>query len=129
MRPTWPPDGMVHYILHEAIQEYGTDIRIGSLGALSKGTLDSEGDPVVCILHDGMRDAEVNNQIRVLDQDNTPTTADIKRVLKAKNESQLKFMGHHMVVDVQGAQSAWSGTLARLSLPGVPSSRQHRHLH
>ena len=80
---------VVEFILHDAIQLYGTDIRVGSLGALSKGTLDSEVDPVVRILHDGTRDTEVNNRIRVLDQDNTPTAADIKRVLRSKSESQL----------------------------------------
>ena len=45
---------MIKYTLHEAIQEFGTDIRIASLGALSKGTLDSEGDPVARILHGRM---------------------------------------------------------------------------
>ena len=46
---------------------FGIDFRIGSLGAISKGALDSEGVPVVRILHDGTRDTEVYSRIRVLD--------------------------------------------------------------
>ena len=61
-------------MLHEFIQEFGTDICIGSLGALSKGTPDSGGDPVLHILHDGTRDTEVIYRIRVLDQDQQSTS-------------------------------------------------------
>ena len=118
---------MVKFFL-EAIQAYSINLRIGSRGALTKGILDSKGDPVVHILHDGMWDAEGNIQVRVLDQDNTPAATVIKRVLKTKSESQLKFMGYRMVVDVRGAQSAWSGVSARSLPTAMQSFRQHRQL-
>ena len=67
---------------------FGIDFRIGLLGTHSKGALDSEGVPVVRILHDGTRDTEVYNRIRVLDLDITPMAAVIKRVMRTRSESQ-----------------------------------------
>ena len=39
------------YTLNEAIQGFSIAIRVGTLGALSKGTLDSEGDTVARVMH------------------------------------------------------------------------------
>ena len=91
---------MVRLTATEAKLQYGDRLRVAALGALVKGT-DSQGAPVIRVLHDGTRGVNVNTHIKVRDQAAGPLAADIKRVLRAQAEHTASFKG--LIVDIEGA--------------------------
>jgi hypothetical protein len=86
--------------MKEAQERFGKALTVASLGALVKST--TEGSPVsLRLLFDGSNNVGVNPAIRVRDQQQSQTTADIKTVLRLQAGSGERWFG--LSFDIDGA--------------------------
>ena len=86
--------------LEDARVRFQGKLTIASLGALVKST-DSDGSIVLRLLFDGTNQVDVNPSIRVRDQQQTPTTGDLKVMLRSQADEKKPYFG--LTFDVDGA--------------------------
>ena len=86
--------------MSEARKRYGKKLTVASLGALVKST--SEDKQVsLRLLFDGTNNVDVNPSIHVRDQQQNPTAADLKTMLRAQAASGSSWFG--LSFDIDGA--------------------------
>ena len=95
---------MIEMPLEEAKSRYGDSLSIASLGAIPKA------DDSVRVVHDGSNGQRVNDQIKVRDEQSTPTGADLSAALEELPGAYFSITGDisraHRLVLVRAADWA-----------------------
>ena len=86
--------------LAEAKHRYGSKLTVASLGALAKST-SAEEEITLRLLFDGTHGVQVNTNIRVRDQQQTPGAPDLKLMLRHMAAEKRPYYG--LTFDVEGA--------------------------